>query len=263
MDPNTLLRRLDEIGFSLEKNGHALALIGVGSVGQERGRLDEFSDLDFFAVVEDGWKQAYLDDLGWLSSLCPLAYCFANTPYGFKLLFADGIFCEFAVFEMRQLQEAQFAPGRVIWKRPELPETIGQPAHLPAQPAPRSVEWLVGEALTNLYVGLGRDRRGEKLSALRFIQGYAVDRLLELADRIETPLPADRIRLPASGALSSGTHMALVTPGWAQAICATVVGAGHFGLSWNSTLKSIQLWPRPSVLWQPEFFTSFSGSCTL
>jgi hypothetical protein len=32
-----------------------------------------------------------------------------------------------------------------------------------------------------LYVGLGRYHRGEKLSAMRFIQGYAVDRLLELA----------------------------------------------------------------------------------
>jgi hypothetical protein len=39
--------------------------------------------------------------------------------------------------------------------------------------------------LTNLYVGLSRERRGEKLSAMRFIQGYAVDRLLELAEYIE------------------------------------------------------------------------------
>jgi hypothetical protein len=47
------------------------------------------------------------------------------------------------------------------------------------------VEWSVGEALTNLYVGLGRFRRGEKLSAMHFIQHYAVDRILELAKLIE------------------------------------------------------------------------------
>ena len=40
----------------------------------------------------------------------------------------------------------------------------------------------LGEALTNLYVGMAREKRGEKLSAMRFIQGYAVDRLLELAE---------------------------------------------------------------------------------
>jgi hypothetical protein len=42
-----------------------------------------------------------------------------------------------------------------------------------------------GEALTNLYVGLLRYHRGEKLSAARFIQGYAVDRILELSALLE------------------------------------------------------------------------------
>ena len=41
---------------------------------------------------------------------------------------------------------------------------------------------MVGEALTNLYVGLCRFRRGEKLSAARFVQQHAVDRVIELED---------------------------------------------------------------------------------
>ena len=41
------------------------------------------------------------------------------------------------------------------------------------------------ESLTNLYVGLLRYHRGEKLSASRFIQGYAVDRILELAPHLD------------------------------------------------------------------------------
>jgi hypothetical protein len=36
----------------------------------------------------------------------------------------------------------------------------------------------VNEAVTNLYVGLHRDARGERLSATRLIQQHAVDRLL-------------------------------------------------------------------------------------
>lgn len=39
--------------------------------------------------------------------------------------------------------------------------------------------------MTNLYVGLGRYHRGEKLSALRLIQHYAVDRILELTKHVE------------------------------------------------------------------------------
>ena len=48
-----------------------------------------------------------------------------------------------------------------------------------------SPEWSLGEALTNLYVGLSRLRRGEKLSAMRLIQYHAVDRILELSEKIE------------------------------------------------------------------------------
>lgn len=39
----------------------------------------------------------------------------------------------------------------------------------------------------NLLVGMSREKRGEKLSAMRFIQGYAIDRILEMANDIETP----------------------------------------------------------------------------
>ncbi len=185
MEPKLLLKRLDDIGRSLERSGHALALIGLGSVGLELERLDAYSDLDFFVIVEPGYKQTYLTDLQWLSSLCPIAYCFANTEDGYKLLFADGIFCEFAVFEPDELQHIPFAPGRLVWKQPHASATLSQPVAAPAAPSRHDRDWLLGEALTNLLVGLGRERRGEKLSAMRFIQGYAVDRALELADYVE------------------------------------------------------------------------------
>lgn len=185
MDPNALLERLDAIGRSLERSGHALALIGLGSVGLERERLDAYSDLDFFAIVEPGHKQEYLRDLRWLSSLDPIAYGFQNTPDGHKLLFADGTFCEFAVFEPEELPRIPFALGRIVWKRPHVSASLGQPAVVPVSPPERDPDWLLGEALTNLLVGLAREQRGERLSALRLIQGHAVDRVLELVERVE------------------------------------------------------------------------------
>ena len=55
------------------------------------------------------------------------------------------------------------------------------------------MEYHVNEALTNLFVGLHRDLRGERLSATRFIQGYAVDRLLTVLGllRANTAAPQD------------------------------------------------------------------------
>jgi hypothetical protein len=185
-----LLERLEDIAHSLERTGRGLALIGLGSVGLELERLDACSDLDFFAIVEPGSKPDYLQTLDWLAAPAPITYAFPNTADGFKYLYADGIFCEMAVFEPEELADIPFAPGRVVWRRADVDLQIAQPRRIPAAPQDRDLDWLLGEALTNLYVGLQRERRGEKLSALRFIQGYALDRLVELAARVEQPGPA-------------------------------------------------------------------------
>jgi len=196
--PAALLRRLDEIGSSLAASGAGLALLGFGSVGQELDRLDSFSDLDFFAIVEDGKTSRFIDRLDWLERVHPIAYAFRNTVDGYKLLFADGIFCEFAVFEQGQLSGVSFAPGRVIWKRQDISDNIAVPRRPLPENRSTDIEWQIGEALTNLYVGLLRFKRGEKLSAFRFIQQYAVDRVVALISASETT-PAGVKADPFSG----------------------------------------------------------------
>jgi lincosamide nucleotidyltransferase B/F len=186
-----LISRLGGIGQSLERTGHALALIGLGSVGAELERLDEYSDLDFFAIVEKGYKQTFIGNLDWLSAVSPVAWHFQNTVDGHKLLFTDGVFCEFAVFEPPELRTIPFAGGRIVWKQPHVDDAIAIPVHTSA-PVKRDKDWLLGEALTNLYVGLCRFRRGEKLSAARLIQQSAVDRVLELAELIESEAAGQR-----------------------------------------------------------------------
>ncbi len=185
--PQALLDRLAAIGQSLQNTGNAFALLGLGSVGQETERLDDYSDLDFFVIVRDGYKTIFIEHLDWLSSICPIAYHFKNTVDGYKLLFEDGIFCEFAVFEPYEVANIPFSGGRIVWKDDGFDEEILTPQ--PRTTSKQTTEWLLGEALTNLYVGLGRYHRGEKLSAARFIQGYAVDRILELSAIIESPQP--------------------------------------------------------------------------
>ncbi|MFZ1755508.1 MAG: hypothetical protein WAU10_17290, partial [Caldilineaceae bacterium] len=178
--PHELLTRLDAIGASLAATDHGLALIGLGSVGLEMNRLDAYSDLDFFVIVEPGHARRFIDNLGWLERVHPVAYAFKNTDVGYKLLYADGIFCEMAVFDLDELAGIPFSPGRVVWKRADVDEAIATPRKSLPLAVAQSQDHLLGEALTNLYVGLARFHRGEKLSAARFIQQYAVDRVLEL-----------------------------------------------------------------------------------
>jgi len=184
-----LLSRLDEIGAALSRRDGALALLGLGSVGIETDRIDEFSDLDFFAIVAPGHKAAFLGDLGWLSDAAPLVYAFRNTVDGFKILFADGIYGEFAVFEPGELGSIPFAEGRIVWKAEGVEDAIRIPVRAPSRRGAPDRDWCVGEALTCLFVGLGRFRRGERLSAQRLVQHHAVDRIIELAELIESGMP--------------------------------------------------------------------------
>ncbi|MBA3872617.1 MAG: hypothetical protein H0X30_26065 [Anaerolineae bacterium] len=187
--PQELLERLNTIGASLQASENALALLGLGSVGTETARLDAYSDLDFFAIVQTGFKARYIDNLDWLSNVQPIAYAFRNTVDGYKMLFDDGIFCEFAVFEPQEMANIPFSAGRIVWKMTDFDESICNPRETPPA-SPQTAAFHLGEALTNLYVGMGRYRRGEKLSAARFIQSYAVDHVVQLAAQIESAQPA-------------------------------------------------------------------------
>jgi lincosamide nucleotidyltransferase len=178
-----LLQRLEAIGAAVKATGTALALLGLGSAGEETARMDAYSDLDFFVIVKPGQKASYLASLDWLAAVAPLAYFFQNTADGYKALFADGIFCECAIFEPDELASIPFASGRILWKDDAFDVCLCVPR--PSQPSQHTQEFLLGEALTNLYVGMGRVLRGEVLSGTRFIQGYAVDRVLELTRFLE------------------------------------------------------------------------------
>lgn len=179
--PAKLLNRLEDIAKQLEATGNASALLGLGSVGREQHRLDEFSDLDFFVITKPGYKQQFIDNLSWLTNICPAAYHFQNTVDGHKFLFEDGIFCEFAVFEPDELPAIPFAEGGVIWREPDFDTQVLTPVCKQGRYEKNNdPEWILGEALTNLYVGLSRFCRGEKLSSFKFVQSYALDRVVDL-----------------------------------------------------------------------------------
>ena len=183
-----LLVRLNEIGASLQKNGNALALLGLGSVGVELNRLDDFSDLDFFVIVKEGCKNNFIDDISWLSEIHSVVFKFKNTKDGYKVMYADGIYCEFAVFETHELEKIPYAEGRIVWKDENFDENLRIPKNTGAPDwKPESVEWLLGEIITCVYVGLCRYERGEKLSGYRFIQGHAFNLLIDLVEMTEKP----------------------------------------------------------------------------
>lgn len=181
-----LLLRLQEIAQSVQDTEKALALLGLGSVGVEMERLDEFSDLDFFVIVKDGYKNHFIDDISWLTNITPVLYKFRNTNDGYKIMYEDEIYCEFAVFELYELENIPYAEGRIIWRDDDFDKSLCIPKKTGAPTwKPESSEWLIGEIITCIYVGLCRFNRGEKLSGYRFIQGHAFALFVDLVDMTE------------------------------------------------------------------------------
>ncbi|MGE6486711.1 hypothetical protein [Paenisporosarcina sp. NPDC076898] len=187
MRKQDLLYRLDAIGQSLERTGGALLLFGLGSVGIELERLDDYSDLDFFVIVKPKYKSRFIEQLDWLESVHPLAFTFRNTKDGHKIFFEDGIYAEFAIFEEKEMEQIAFSEGRIVWQDANFSHNN---LHIPSiknvsSNKDRSLDYSLNEALTNLYVGLCRYARGEKLSALKFVQGEAIENILNVLHLLE------------------------------------------------------------------------------
>lgn len=209
MRRKALLERMDAIGRSVAEYDGTLMLLALGSIGLETNRLDDYSDLDFFLIVEDGHKARFIDNLDWLA-VEPLAYQFQNTKDGHKVMYEDGIYAEFAVFEVVEMPGIAYTPGRVVWERDEALHAFATPNVVTDVP---DAAYCYEEALTNLYVGLLRERRGERLAGFELIQVAAINNVLkahgEMSDpfnptrRVETKHP-DVTRLLEQGVLGYG-----------------------------------------------------------
>jgi len=212
-----MLQRLDDLADHLATRPDTLALLGLGSAGIEHDRMDEHSDLDFFVIVTDGAVASYVDSIDWLATVSPVAYGFANVRNGRKVLFADGVFAEYGVFTLGELSELSYAGARVVWQRSGTPSDLAGYGRPPAGPPFETVEFHLNEALTNLYVGLHRELRGERLTAARFIQGYAVDRAIALLNLARSGVgrdPFDGSRRVEQAYAASELPLADLVPGY-------------------------------------------------
>ena len=132
--PERLLAFLDRLGAELDRRGDAVALLGLGSVGRDLHRLDEHSDADFFVVVDDAaTRDRYLADIDWLEAAHPVMWSFENSGAGRKALLEGGLFAEYAVFSLAEMETAGYPPGRIHWSRADAPAGL----ELPKTPVPQ------------------------------------------------------------------------------------------------------------------------------
>src|SRR5690606_29140967 len=107
--------RMNELVEFIKDDPNILCLLGLGSMS-EVDRMDSYSDMDFFLIVNEGTKENYLNDLYWLK-VKPIVFSFKNSNDGHKVMFEDGVFAEFAIFTELEIQQARFSKGLVYYKK--------------------------------------------------------------------------------------------------------------------------------------------------
>ncbi|WP_300267449.1 hypothetical protein [Microbacterium sp.] len=156
-------------------------LVLLGSASDEaRHRRDEWSDHDFFAVVEAGRGPEIRPDLGWLPDQDRLVLTAREGEIGFVAVYDDGHVFEFAFSEVEELAGAVAGDATVV-----VDDAAGTTAALIDQARERAASADRFDpdndarlVLVKLLIGVGRIRRGEVLNGGAFIRQWAVQHLV-------------------------------------------------------------------------------------
>ena len=169
---------------NLANRTDVLGLVAVGSMAERDYMPDEWSDHDFYVIVQSGRQDSYRDNYDWLPSAEEIVWAFRETVHGVKVLYRSGHLLEYAIFDENELNLAKTNRYRVLLNRADIEERMSQiEQKTKAWAAETSDAFHAGQFLTNLLVGLGRYRRGEVLNAHQFVKAKAVRHLVFLLNR--------------------------------------------------------------------------------
>ncbi|MCY1714371.1 nucleotidyltransferase domain-containing protein [Caproiciproducens galactitolivorans] len=150
------------------------AVAAFGSLA-ETERFDQWSDLDFLVICDAAQKETLLSSLPKLEVIYPIDYLQIEYGGSVKLLFRDGVLCDFGIVTEQQASSFPHGEGRILWCAPSFSRDCIRKTSECAACAPR--DWM-GDALLHVFVGLLRQKRNETAAAFEEIQISAVRSLL-------------------------------------------------------------------------------------
>lgn len=155
------------------------SLVLLGSASEEaRARRDEWSDHDFYAVLEPDSQDEVRERLDLLPLREHVVLVAAEGTLGFAVLWDDGHLFEFGIGTLEELGTVGVDSAQVLLDPHGDGVRLVDEARLRrAEALPPRAEDAVGLALVKLLIGYGRARRGEVLSASAFVRGHAVPHL--------------------------------------------------------------------------------------
>jgi hypothetical protein len=174
-------------------------VLGLVAVGSFAGGADQWSDHDFLVIASPAATSALRADPSWLPQHDRLVLHFRETAHGMKGVYDDGHLVEYAVFAPDEIALARLNRTRVIFDRADVTarvaDAVAGTPDLEAADA-ESDDYLHGQLLTALLVGVQRHRRGEHLSGIDFVHRFALRHFLVLLARhVEAARPEVRDNL--------------------------------------------------------------------
>ncbi len=155
----------------------SLVLLGSAS-GEARARRDEWSDHDFYAILEPGSQDEVRERLDLLPLREHVVMVAAEGTIGFSVLWDDGHLFEFGIGTSVELGAVGVDSAKILLDPSgDGAALVADARRRRAEAVPPAAEDAVGLALVKLLIGFGRARRGEVLSASAFVRGHAVGQI--------------------------------------------------------------------------------------
>lgn len=177
----------DALQQRLECDPRVIGLMAAGSMARLSHQPDEWSDHDFWVIVEAGAEQDFISQHDWLPEGDQIVLYFRENMHGaLKAVYATGHLLEFAVSDRQGLLGANVNDYRLLIDRADMAVDLQQMQHatqLAHQAWIRDDRALFGEFLTTLLVGICRYQRGEYLSSRQLITVSALHTLLRLISK--------------------------------------------------------------------------------
>lgn len=153
-------------------------LVLLGSAA-ESSRRDEWSDHDFFLLLEPG-VLSLRDDLSWLPDADRIVLTASEGEIGRVVVYDDGHVLEFAVGTEAELAVTRVNRNRIVYDEDGCLARVVERALAP-RPSGTQADAVndIRLFLVKILIGVGRIRRGEVLNGARFVRAWAVDHLVK------------------------------------------------------------------------------------
>lgn len=176
--------RLDGMARSDDR---VVGLVLLGS-GADPSRIDAWSDHDFALIVSPDAIAMFRDSVEWIPDAADLAVIGREWHDGFKGIFDDGRVIEFAVTDVESLRTFPMAAARVVFDRTgEVSTAVHAAIGSTSTRRVSDPEGLAAALLTEILVGVGRLRRGERLSGADVIRSEAALSFIDLWLAVRRP----------------------------------------------------------------------------